>query len=189
MIRHNKELFDYIAEISRPGALQHFTACSFAPGAHILTEGKKVFSVYIIKSGFVKCYFHTENGGTFIQEFFGEGELFGEIELLDDTASYCTVEAIAQVDLYKISKQDFLLLLEKDAKLNRLFIKTLITKLKYKASRHSYNQLHTIPEKLDRLKSRMPDLTEVIPKQDIADYLGITLRALNRAIKGMTGAV
>lgn len=184
MIRHNKELFNYISDLARLKSGAGIELHSFSPGQHILSEGKKVFYVYIISSGVVKCYFNTESGGTFIQEFFGEGELFGEIELMDETVSYCTVEAIENVALYQIRKQDFIRLLEENQQLNRLFIKALITKLKYKATRHSFNQLHTIAEKLERLKARVPDLEKVIAKQDIADYLGITLRALNRTIKG-----
>jgi len=149
-------------------------------------EGKNVFSVYIMKSGIVKCFLTTDTGNNFIQEFFGEGELFGEIELMDDCYSYCTIEAIDEVVVYKIQKGDFLKLLDEDKKFNRLFIAALISKLKYKATRHSYNQSHTIEDKLMRLKIKFPDLEKVISKQDIADYLGITLRALNRTIRSMS---
>lgn len=185
MIRTNKELFNYIIELARSGLSNSFTEQQYAPKQNILIEGKNVFSVYILKSGVVKCYLTTDTGNTFIQEFFGEGELFGELELMDETCSYCTIEAVDEVTVYKIQKSDFLKLLDEDKKLNRLFIKALIIKLKYKATRHSYNQSHTIEDKLLRLKMNFPELEKVISKQDIADYLGITLRALNRTIKTM----
>lgn len=186
MIRTNKELFSYINNLIRSGSANTFSECHFAPSQQILMEGKNVFSVYIMKSGMVKCFLTTDNGNNFIQEFFSEGELFGEIELMDDCYSYCTIEAIDEVVVYKIQKSDFLQLLDEDKKFNRLFIEALISKLKYKATRHSYNQSHTIEDKLTRLKMKFPDLEKVIAKQDIADYLGITLRALNRTIKSMS---
>ncbi|WP_158800341.1 Crp/Fnr family transcriptional regulator [Pedobacter sp. L105] len=186
MIRTNKELFNYITNLVLSGSDHSFSEHHFAPSQEILIEGKKVFSVYIMKSGMVKCYLTTDTGNNFIQEFFGEGELFGEIELMDDSFSYCTIKAIDMVSVYKIQKSDFLQLLDQDKKFNRLFIGALISKLKYKATRHSYNQSHTIEEKLMRLKMKFPDLEKVISKQDIADYLGITLRALNRTIKAMS---
>lgn len=185
MIRTNKELFNYINNLVLSGAVNSFSEHNFAPLQEILTEGKNVFSVYIMKSGIVKCYLTTENGNNFIQEFFSEGELFGEIELMDDSYSYCTVKAIDEVTVYKIQKKDFLELLDHDKKFNRLFIEALIIKLKYKATRHSYNQSHVIEDKLTRLKMKFPELEKVLSKQDIADYLGITLRALNRTIKTM----
>lgn len=183
MIRTNKELFNYITSLILSGAHTSFSEHGFKPLQQILIEGKSVFSVYIMKTGIVKCYLTTDNGSHFIQEFFGEGELFGEIELLDNTNSYCTIEAINDVTVYKIQKSDFLKLLDQDKKFNQLFIKALISKLKYKATRHSYNQSHIIEDKLSRLKQKFPEMEKVISKQDIADYLGITLRALNRTIK------
>jgi CRP-like cAMP-binding protein len=183
MIRTNKELFAYINKLAASNADAGIVEQVFSPAQLILEEGKKVYSVYILKKGITKCYFHTDTGGKFIQEFFGEGELFGEIELMDDIRSYCTVEAIEEVTVYKILKKDFIRLIENDKRLNQLFIKALITKLKYKATRHSHNQLHTIEDNLNRLRLRVPDLETLIPKQDIADYLGITLRALNRTLK------
>lgn len=186
MIRTNKELFNYINNLVLSGADHSFSEHSFAPSQPILIEGKNVFSVYIMKSGIVKCYLTTDTGNTFIQEFFGEGELFGEIELMDDSYSYCTIAAIDEVRVYKIQKSDFLKLLNHDKKFNRLFIEALIMKLKYKATRHSYNQSHPIEDKLIRLKMKFPELEKVISKQDIADYLGITLRALNRSMKTLS---
>jgi CRP-like cAMP-binding protein len=186
MIRTNKELFNYITNLVLSGATDLFSEHYFAPSQQILMEGKNVFSVYIMKSGIVKCYLTTDTGNNFIQEFFGEGELFGEIELMDDSYSYCTIEAIDDVTVYKIQKSDFLKLLDQDKKFSRLFIEALISKLKYKATRHSYNQSHHIEDKLTRLKMKFPELEKVISKQDIADYLGITLRALNRTIKTMS---
>lgn len=185
MIRTNKELFSYITKLFHSGSASSFSEHHFAPLEDILIEGKNVYSVYILKSGIVKCYLTTDNGSTFIQEFFGEGELFGELELMDDSYSYCTIKAMDEVTVYKIQKSDFLKLLNQDKKFNRLFINALISKLKYKATRHSYNQSHTIEDKLARLKMKFPELEKVISKQDIADYLGITLRALNRTIKTM----
>ena len=186
MIRTNKELFSYITHLVRSESDHTFSEHHFAPSQKILMEGKKVFSVYIMKSGMVKCFLTTDTGSNFIQEFFSEGELFGEIELMDDCYSYCSIEAIDEVVVYKIQKDDFLKLLDEDKKFNRLFIEALISKLKYKATRHSYNQSHTIEDKLTRLKMKFPALEQVISKQDIADYLGITLRALNRTIRSMS---
>jgi CRP-like cAMP-binding protein len=183
MIRTNTALYNYINHLILSSNTQLFTEHSFTPSQQVLVEGKNVFSIYIMKSGMVKCYLTTDTGSKFIQEFFGQGELFGEIELLDDTASYCTIEAIDEVAVYKINKHDFLELLDTDKKFNQLFIAALISKLKYKATRHAYNQSHILEDKLTRLKLKFPDLEKVISKQDIADYLGITLRALNRTMK------
>ena len=48
---------------------------------------------------------------------------------------------------------------------------------------HSYNQTHDVEQNLARLRKNVPDLLEKISKKDIANYLGITVRSLNRTLK------
>lgn len=183
MIRTNKELFEAIFQLNQFGAAELFSTASYAAGEEILIQGKKVFNVYIIKSGITKCFLCTDTGKTFIQEFFGEGEMFGEIEAIDNSYSSCTIQAVTEVIVYQIKTANFLQLLQENKHFNSVLIKALTAKLKYKAIRHSYNQSHTIEENLLRLKTTFPELEKVISKRDIAAYLGITLRALNRTIK------
>lgn len=185
MIRTNKELFDYIIRLNHSDSDELFSEHVYNPSQLILVQEKKVFSVSIIKSGIVKCYVATDTGKTFIQEFFGTGELFGEIEIIDNSYSLSTIEAITEVVVYNINKDNFLKLLTKDKEFNLLLLKALTAKLKYKAIRHAYNQSHTVESNLSRLRKDFPELELVIPKQDIAAYLGITLRGLNRAIKNL----
>ncbi|MGS2764464.1 Crp/Fnr family transcriptional regulator [Sinomicrobium sp. M5D2P9] len=181
MIRTNRELLRYITKIdnTEPGCI---VMESYHRKEQIIGQGKKVFSVYIVKKGMVKCYLTEDNGKDFIQEFFGEGEIFGEIEVLNDTLSFCAVEAVTGMEVYKIPKEYFIKLLNEDADFNSFIMKSLATKVHYKALRHSHNQLHAIEDNLFRLKKQFPQLLDIIPKRDIANYLGITLRSLNRVI-------
>jgi len=181
MIRINKELLRYITETEkiRP---DHILRECYGPKEEIIAQGKNVFSVYIVKKGMIKCYLTEENGKDFIQEFFGEGELFGEIEVLNGTLSFCAVETVTEAEVYKIPKEKFMELQREDVAFNLLIMKALARKVHYKALRHSHNQLYAIEDNILRLKKQFPRLLETIPKRDIANYLGITLRSLNRVI-------
>ncbi len=92
MIRVNRELLNYVVKLREEESEEYITEQKIKPGEKIIQQGKRVFSVYVIKSGIAKCYLTEDNGKDFIQEFFGEGEVFGEIELIKGTLSFCCIE-------------------------------------------------------------------------------------------------
>jgi len=185
MIRVNLELLTYTARIHDKEQEPDVREQKFSPGEQILPQGKRVSHVYVIKKGIAKCYLSEDNGKDFIQEFFGEGELFGEIEVINDTFSFCCIEAITEVEVYRIERKYFKERVSTDTRFNQLIIKSLTNKISYKAHRHAYHQSHTSEENLLRLIGMFPQLLSKISKQDIANYLGITLRSLNRTINDL----
>ena len=121
MIIKNLDFLSYI-EILNQKHLRYFLLEKYNPKEMILKQDKKYASVYIIKSGITKCYLSDENGKEFIQEFFGEGMEFGELEVFSDNLSFCSIEAISSVEVYKVSHQHYSELLENDLFFNRLVI-------------------------------------------------------------------
>lgn len=182
MIRTNQELLSYVARLqkSKPGEMVLLQR--FLPGKKMIEQGKRGISVYVIRQGIAKCYVTEDTGNDFIQEFFGAGELFGEIEAIRGKLSFCSIEAVTEVEVYKIEQKQFLAWLEKDKQFNQLILQALAAKINYKAIRHAYHQSHTLEKNLLRLMQAFPGLLETIPRQDIANYLGVTLRSLNRTV-------
>lgn len=186
MVRINKELLSYLlTNVSHDPLIDQ----EEFRGKEIVVEAeKRLYSVYIIKKGIAKCYLTEDTGKDFIQEFFGEGEIFGEVEMLNNEASFCTIEAITDLTVYKIPMKHFETLLEENRTMNLLVLKALASKIKYKALRHSYNQSHAIEDNLQRLQEQFPEFNKVISKKDVANYLGVTERSLNRIIRGLNSA-
>jgi CRP-like cAMP-binding protein len=182
MIRINRKLVSFVEQLQQQRPEENILLQTFSPKEQIIEQGKKLFSVYIMQRGIAKCYITEDTGNDFIQEFFGEGELFGEIEAINGNLSFCSIESITEVAVYKIEQQRFLQWLEDDKLFNKLILQALSTKINYKAIRHAYHQSHTIESNLLRLIHSFPAVAETIPKQDIANYLGITLRSLNRTL-------
>lgn len=185
MIRINKELLNYIAQLFRHQNEAFIIEEKYQPEQIILAQSKNVYAAYIIHTGIAKCYQTEDTGKDFIQEFFGEGEIFGEIELFNQDLSFCSIEAITDLVIYKVSKPYFYQLIENDKVFNRLILNALASKIKYAALRHSYNQSHPIKNNLIRLQEQFPNLNKIIAKKDIANYLGITERSLNRTLKDL----
>jgi CRP-like cAMP-binding protein len=179
MIRTNQELLDYISKIHNPAIISEQI---FTPFQTVFEQGKRVNSVFIVKSGIAKCFLTEENGNDFVEEFFGEGGIVGEIEIINNHISVCGISAITELTAYKISSANFKHLLDKDKVFNQLILKALSAKIYYKASRHAHNQLHDVEANLLRIKREFPEMFNAIPKLDIANYLGVTLRSLNRTL-------
>lgn len=185
MIRINPSLLNYISKWQKQDSTAGIIEQTYQPKEQIIKAGKKCSAVYIIKRGLAKSYLTEDNGKDFIHEFFGEGELFGEVEFFTNNPSFCYIEAITEFTVYKLDYQHFQDRLETDKQFNQLVFKALANKISYKAHRHAYNQSHTIEENLLRLSKLIPNLTETIAKPDLASYLGITLRSLNRTLSDL----
>ena len=183
MIRINIELLSYIEQLRVQGKSELIREEVALAGNKIVKEKTQVFSVFIVKNGLAKCYLKEDTGEDFIQEFFGEGEVFGEVECFTNRFSFCTIEALTAVTYYRIAKKDFMKLIQSDITFNNLILSLMATKIRYTALRHSYNQTHDVEQNLARLRESVPDLLEKISKKDIANYLGITVRSLNRTLK------
>jgi CRP-like cAMP-binding protein len=183
MIRTNKELLDYVSKIDDSAIISEQ---KYVPFQTLIEQGKQVNSVYIIKSGIAKCFLTEENGNDFVEEFFGEGEIVGEIEIINNHTSVCGISAITELFVYKIPADNFKHLLDTDTLFNQLILKALSFKVRYKASRHAHNQLHDVEANLLRIKKEFPEMFNAIPKLDIANYLGVTLRSLNRVLLRLT---
>lgn len=184
MIRTDIDFLAYV-EILNEKYPDYFLLESYASHAILLEQQKRYHSLYIIKNGIAKCYLSDENGKDFIQEFLGEGMAFGELEVFSENLSFCTIEAISNINVYKISYEHFNKLLGNDAVFNRLVIKSMAAKIAYKAPRHSFQQSYSIEENIIKLKKSYPDYDTIFSKNDIANYLGITLRSLNRTLNNL----
>ena len=183
MIRINTELVSYIAELQQKKGSSMIRKEIFHPKELVVAANQRLFNVYIIKSGIAKCYLTEDTGKDFIQEFFGEGEIFGEVEMFNNESSFCSVEAITDLSVFKISFESFAQLLKEDKKANQLLFKAMASKIKYKALRHAHNQTHPIETNLLRLQQQFPELHHLVSKKDIANYIGVTERSLNRVLK------
>ncbi len=184
MIRTDIDFLTYIDLLYQKHP-SYFLLESYNSKEVILEQDKRYLSLYIIKSGITKCYLSDENGKDFIQEFLGEGMEFGELEVFSGNLSFCNIEAISSVAVYKISHQNYNNLLENDPVFNRLVIKSMATKIGYKAPRHSFQQSYSIEENILKLKKSFPDFEEIFSKNDIANYMGITIRSLNRTLNNL----
>jgi CRP-like cAMP-binding protein len=136
-----------------------------------------------LKEGITKCYFNEVDDKRFIVEFLGKGEIIGEIEVIKNFPCLCNVKALTPVKAYAISIPYFKSLLEKELTFNKLLLESFTERIINTSTRASFQQLHTVEHTLGKLLALLKEQEMTISKEDMAAYLGITIRSLNRTLK------
>lgn len=182
MIRTNFDLLHFVEKLYLNTVPPEPELIVYAKGEKVLIQGKRNFHVHVLKSGMAKCFRTEDNGKDFIQEFFGPGEIFGEVEVIKNNPSFCSVEALTPLEVFRLTKSDFEILIARDSNFRNHILGALATKISYKAPRHAFHQSHSLQENLQNLLSANPDILKILSKNDLANYLGITVRSLNRVL-------
>lgn len=156
---------------------------SFSRDENILRQDQPLSRLMLVKEGIVKCYFTEENGKEYIVEFLGKGEILGEVELIKNISCLCGVKAVSEVTVYETNVSHFKYLIKNDLALNHLLLDSFAERIINTSSRASYQQLYTVEHTVMQLLNMQSKQGIQISKEDMAAYLGITVRSLNRILK------
>lgn len=185
MLRTNQSFLSHLDALYQKQTGENITLESFFKGQKLLIQDHSLPKVMLIKEGITKCYFEEENGKEYIVEFLGSGEILGEVELIKNIPCLCGVEALTEVVVYTINLAYFNELLQKDLILNNLLLNSFAERIINTSSRASYQQLYTVEHTLTQLLQMQTKQNIQISKEDMAAYLGITVRSLNRILKDL----
>jgi CRP-like cAMP-binding protein len=183
MLRTNETTLSFITQLYQSGQYSGDIAIKLFPkGSLLLAQGTNPGKVLVIRDGIAKCYFNEENGKNFILEFLSTGEILGELEIIKNTHCLCSVEAITAVTAFVLTVPLVKLLLEESLPFNQILLNELAERITNTSSRSSFQQLYSIEHGLKRLLTLQAKNGLIISKEDMAAYLGITLRSLNRLL-------
>lgn len=152
-------------------------------GQRLILQDQQSQSVYIIRSGVAKCFITEDNGKDYILEFLGEGEIVGEIEAIRNQPAICTIEALTPLSIYTMTNVEFMHLLKTMPDLNMIVIELLATRISNSSVKGAKQQLHTLAEILPQLLDMLNAQQISFTKQDLAEYMGISVRSLNRLLQ------
>jgi len=155
----------------------------FNVGDRLMVQDKNAREILILKGGITKCFRSEENGKELIFEFLGKGEILGDLETLLRRVCLCSVEAITPVEAYCFSLEKFNALLDTDKVFHRKLLEELALRIYQTSTRASYQQNYPIEYSLIKFLLIQKEQQLSFSKKDIADYLAITVRSLNRTVK------
>lgn len=184
MLRTNESFLAYAEALyAQQDRKEDIVIRQYTKGQKLLCQDEAATKVLLIKEGITKCYFSEHNDKAYILEFLGKGEILGDIEMLRHIPCLCTIEAMTEVTVYAFAVPYFRSLLQKDFSLNELMLNTFAERIVNTASRASYQQLYTLEHSLGKLLDLKAKQDIELSKEDMAAYLGISVRSLNRGLK------
>jgi len=188
MLRTNLQLLSFIETFCRDGeGGSNVMQKKLKPGHRLVQQGETITNIYIIKDGITKCFISEENGKDFIIEFLGKGEVIGELEALKKIPCLCNVETISEVVAYAIPDYLFSELIAKNTVFTEILLQELSTRIIQTSTRASFQQLYTLEYGLMKLLQLQQEAQITISKEDMAAYLGISVRSFNRTLKALEG--
>lgn len=186
MLRTNDYFLNYIENLyDDQSRKENIIIKKFSKGQRLLDQNQPASKIIFIKEGISKCFFTEDNDKEYILEFLGTGEILGEIELISGLPCLCSVEAVSDVLVYAVAPSYFLELIKNDLKLNNLLLNSFTQRIINTSSRASFQQLYTVEHSLAKLLELQSKQGINISKENMASYLGITLRSLNRVMRNM----
>ncbi|UFH32844.1 Crp/Fnr family transcriptional regulator [Chryseobacterium sp. C-71] len=186
MLRTNQSFLAYVSDLyEKQNRKEDIIVRSFEAGELLVSQNEEVNKVMLLREGIVKCSLTEKNRKEYILEFSGSGEIIGELESIREVKALCTIEALTAVKVYSISIPYFRKLLKEDIVFNWFLLNVFAERISNTSSRASYQQLYTVEESLNRLLELQSEQDIKISKENMAAYLGVSVRSLNRSLKSM----
>lgn len=162
-------------------------------GEVLFEEGSIARYYYQVHIGEIKMNNYNQDGKEHIQGIFTKDKSFGEPPLFADFKYPANAEAITDSEVWQLSKQKFLTLLEENPKIHHKFTSTLALRLYYKAIMVSeistQEPEHRILRILDyfkknNTKKNSSSIYKVeLTRQQLADLTGLRVETVIRSIK------
>ncbi|CAM1372442.1 Crp/Fnr family transcriptional regulator [Tenacibaculum litopenaei] len=184
MIKTNITLLNYIEKLYTTGKYGlGIRKEKFSRNEVLLYKDDSLKRIYVIIQGLTKCFITEENGKDYLLEFLGKGELVGEIEFLIKEDNLSSVETLSTVEAFSIDSVLFEKLIQTDREFVNIILKELATRIFRTAKRASFQQIYPLKYSIIKIILALNLTDERISKQDLASYLGISIRVLNRILK------
>jgi CRP/FNR family cyclic AMP-dependent transcriptional regulator len=163
---------------------------SYDRSAVIFREGEAGRGLLAVLRGTVKISSLSKDGREIILNLIGEGEVFGEIALLDGRPR--TADAVAQTrcELFCLDRRDFLPILRGSADLSLRLMEVLCRRLRRTSEQAEDLMFLDLPSRLAKTLLRLakPHRSSAVPQvratqRELAVLIGMTRESTNRQLR------
>jgi uncharacterized membrane protein len=107
------ELFEHVTEEDRASLAEFIDIRRLEAGETLFKTGEPGESLYIVRDGEVELFIRDTAGQKILLAIAGNGEVFGELALLDRGPRTATAMALTDTELLELDREDLLLLFHK----------------------------------------------------------------------------
>ena len=148
---------------------------------------------YIIVEGYANICLTAENGKKCSLAIYKKGDYFGELEIFDNKPYICSIEALTEVKVICIDKENFLKWISKDQHFSLHITKTLcegfynLSKLSGENTLYSlkYRICNYLSYRLDSGVKSNRGIEMQIDKEQLSERFAVTPRSINRVLKSL----
>jgi CRP/FNR family cyclic AMP-dependent transcriptional regulator len=158
----------------------------------VMATGDPADALYIVISGRLKVMMSDKEGREIILAILHQGEVFGEMGLIDQAPRSATVVAMESSELLTITRADFTKCLQKNFDLTMNVIRGLVKRLREADKKIGSLALLDVCGRVARLLLEMAEtvdgqkvVTKKLPKKQIAKMIGATREMVTRVMKEM----
>ncbi len=189
-------LFSVLEEKDLDKITDLITHRTYKKGQVICFEGDISDRLYIISSGKIKVYKYTKDGNEQILYILSEGDFIGDLSLLKKEELKFNAEALEDVNVCTLSKNDFDDILRKNPEIALRILEVVhdrIVKLENLIQSLSTSDIET---RIARLllglvnefgieKEQKIELTLPLSREDMSNYIGVTRETISRKLSNM----
>ncbi len=165
---------------------QNFTPLQIPKNTIIEEEGKVPQHLYFINEGYMRSFYY-DNDGDEVTTFLATPEQYmaSFLSLSQQKISTENIETITDCSLLKVSREDFLGIIEKHPEFRDYSLK--IFEQAFSAMNQRANDLATLSaeQRYTQLLNNQGNILQNVPIQYIASFLGIKPQSLSRIRKQM----
>jgi len=162
-------------------------------GTAVVQAGDSTDFVYFVLNGSLKVLVGDEDGREVILTILGQGDVFGEMGVVDDSPRSATVVAVAPTDLVVFSQADFRRILQDDFDVCLRLMGKLATRLRDADRKIESLALLDVYGRVARLLLDMAENAEdhrkiirkKVSKNDIAKMIGASREMVSRVMKDL----
>lgn len=161
-------------------------------GTSVVLAGDSTDYVYFVLNGSLKVTVSDEDGREVILTIIGQGDVFGEMGVVDEEPRSATVTAVSAADLVQISQSDFRRLLQDNFEICLRVMSHLTHRLREADRKIESLALMDVYGRVARLLMDMAEqvdgqtiVKKKISKQDIAKMIGASREMVSRVMKDL----
>ncbi len=169
---------------------------SLASGGVLFDQGDESDGLYVITSGILRVYLTAEDGREATVNLSEEGEVIGEMALLDGLPRSAGAAALTESKLVFIPRKPFIDLLDNSPKLARQIILTLCERLRSTNAQIDQAIFHDLRHRLlvllnqiavihGRVEADMASVELDLTQGTLAQMLGASREAVNKQLRAL----
>lgn len=186
MLKTNDELLKYVERLYHESPDIDIYLCHYERGEMLCEQAHPVRYIHVVRDGLFKAFHTEENAKEYILLIQGCGQIIGDEEALNGHSNYLnSVISLSDASIYRMSVTHFLKLCDTDIRFCRLMLGEASRRMADAFTRASAQLLYPMKHVLAQLLSEMEWQNLELTKAEIAAYLGVELRTVNRLLKDL----